>query len=351
MTKIVRASSGGGASSEATVRALWGPMMTGLGTGGGNTVSSVALNDSDNSVASVLQVEKDGTINRIGFSVSAANGTPSINVGLVGLTTGNPNTTAHGGSAIEVVTSWSVGFVWVTLATPATVQAGQEVAARIWPSGAGNVPDGTHNITVPFRSSLVTNIGQPHPEEFTTAWTKRNNYPHIAVRYSDGSVGPIVPNVGTSLVSTAFNSGTTPDEIGCLFQLPFAATCIGARMAWDPATGSDGDLKLYNAGSTEVASATLTVANTEGVNNQVVDVFWDPVSLAADTNYRLTHLPSNATSRQLVQVTLPDTDSRGSIPEGSRWQRTERTDAGSWTETDTVMPMMSLWLSNVTVPA
>jgi len=106
----------------------------------------------------------------------------------VGLVTvdgsGNPTNTAYGGNAIETPTFTASGWVWVTLATPASATVGDFFALRIWPHTVA--ADGTNYIRVAYET--VDSVGHIA----TWVWlASAVSYPGgglFAIQYDDGAL-------------------------------------------------------------------------------------------------------------------------------------------------------------------
>jgi hypothetical protein len=335
----------------ATARFLWGPLNH-LDINGTTSIDATALNDADNSVASVFMADKDGTVDRVGFSISAKTGSDATVKYFAGLVTvdasGHPTSTAYGGStpANPTQASLSTGWNWLTLVGNATMVAGDLVAVRIWHDGSSTAPTAA-NVTVRHAQRVggQTSYNLPYADVFTTAWAKAANLPISTYRYADGTVANH-PIVVLGATNTAFNTGTTPDETGAKFQLPWPAVCRGARVVVDVATPATNAfvVKLYDAADGLLASATVPAATVAFNVASQVNVFWDAVALAADTDYRLTVLPTTTDNTQISVLATPDTDSKQAIACGDRFGYTTRTDAGAWTDTALTVPMVGLWL-------
>ncbi len=332
------------------VNMVWGPSNMLDFTANGTT--AVALNDSDNACMSQISIPRDGTIDQIGIHVSVFNGTPpAFNVGIFNLTTGgDPDTaSAYGGSAVHSWTPGGTGFVWVTLATPATANAGDIVALYLYPGGTP--PDGTHNISVIWRWSSDGNSQNLPRGSFTSSWTKgAQRYGGLAARYDDDSVVEFVPPI-IAIAETAYNTGSTDDEIGCIFQLPYAMTCTGAQVALALAADTNtADVILYDSANNILESVSLTGKHTtsSAATPRTVLVHWsDPVSLSANTDYRLVVKPTSANNVEIWEFEFPDAESRVAVLEGSRWQHTRRADAGSWTNTTTKLVCAGIVISDI----
>ncbi len=355
MPQLFVPSAAGGSTAWVTNRFLWGPIQS-LELGGSTTVDTLALSDADNSVAMVCMLDRDGTVDRVGLSISAKAGSSSAvlyNIGLVTVdATGFPTATAYGGSAIETrsVSALSTGWQWITLATPATAVAGQLAAVRIWPEGT-TVPDGSNSVTVrrAYRVANQASVSLPYEANFQTAWAKAANQPMMSYRYSNGTVG-MVPPLVSAVNSSSLNTGTTPDEVGGRFQVSWPSPCYGARIQVDVATLATNtfDVRLYDGASALIGTASVPAATLASAVFSRVDVWWDAVTLNANEDYRLTVLPTTTDSLTLAQVAVPDTDSKAAWACGDRFGLTTRTDAGAWTDTDTTVPLLGLWLGGPT---
>ena len=304
-----------------------------------------ALNDADNALRVRFMLPKDGMVDAIGVRVTAVGGTPpQYRVGLVTEASAESwpgaQPSAYGGSSIQLWSPPGTGFFWVTLTTPASAQAGDVVSAMIWPGPTA--PDGTNNITVARSLNYASQTQRLILiRYYTTSWLSDANFPMLAVRYSDGSVA--LPAVSDGL-QDSFNTGSTPDERGCVFTLPFAATCVGCRFYHPVSTASGPSaVRLYDAAGT-VLRETAEISSTR---TGFSDVFWDAVSLSANTTYRVTRLPQSTTNVSLMGVRVEDAVHRQWWPGGSRWKRTHRTDLGAWTDVDTELYMFALWLSDI----
>lgn len=343
------------------VSQFWGP-GAGLIARGAGSLSDVVFNDADNAAACIFVAPKDGTIDRILVPVSGKTGTSTtvkINCAVVTVdSSGNPTTTPAGGSAIvaQTINAFTNSVLnTITLATPATVSAGDLLAAAMWPEGVV-APDASNNITVRVNAAL--HLAQlPAPADFATAWTRRNATPLLVPRYSDGSYARLFPlNAVAAPVSSAFNSTSTPDEYGAKFTLPFGCSCDGARVYIRPsAIGVTGVVRLLDSLDTLLASCTIA-AGSLGTTGTIdaTDVFWDAVALTAGATYRLTLAATHATATLIVPWwPVPDTNAKAACPEGANWGATTRVDgAGSWTDTALTLPLgFAIHMSDITLTA
>jgi hypothetical protein len=329
------------------VKTLWGPGGIGWINAKTAALSTTALNDADNAVGWIFNIPKDGTITDVGFLITATGGTPpAYNVGIVTQdSAGRPTTTAYGGSAVTSYTPTSTGWKWVTLSTGATAQAGDYAAVHIYPSASA--PNGTNNITV-CREEIASIGGIP--VYYSTAWVSGGaGTGPFAIKYSDGSIHGLA--LSSNTVHVQIRSNTDPDEVGCKFTVPAAMTCYGARLHTSTTWGSAAaaNVVLYSAADATVASA--AIGDKDNVDDSsYIDVFWDAVSLSAATTYRLTVQPTVASNGDIYapKWSFESTTAVAALPCGDAWQWTQRTDAGAWTDTNTAIAPMALWVSDIT---
>ena len=313
-----------------------------LRTGAAN-LSNVTLAAAGEALALIFQAPASATIDRIGFLTGAitTGGTVTCTIEGVSTTTGDPDGTPIGSGTVVVADTDDNVWKECTLSSTAAVtRAGVYAAVITVPSGfngalrvAGTVADFGGGWNFPYK------------DQFTAAaWSKTNDSPCINVRHDDGTY-PVLGHLPMSNISaTVFNSGSTPDERGLIFQLPFPCRCIGAIVHGAYAGG--GTLKLYDSdGSTVLTSLAVDPDQQQTANNgPAQQLFPDSVSLAKDTQYRLTLLPSTTTGNTLTDITVQTAAMMDAFPGGQAWQLTTRTDGGSWTETPTQRPLISLLL-------
>ena len=329
------------------VKTLWGPASIGDVRVTSSALSGNALNDADNAVGWAFNVPVDGSITDIGVYLTAENGTsPAYNCGLVTLdSSGRPTTTAYGGSAVTSAQWTSTGWKWVTLSTPATAAAGDWAAVHVYP---GTAPDGSNNVSI-VSSAIVASSGDGIAQVYTTAWTGTAGAPAMAIKYATGAIYGFA--LSSNTVHVQIRSNTTPDEIGCLFQVPAQMTCSGARVfAFGSGWGSaaTAEVILYNAAGT--ALATTTIGDKDYVDDSpTVNVYWDGVTLSANTDYRIAIKPGVGTNGDIYtpKWTFESTAARAAVPEGARWQYTSRADAGAWTDDSASVCPMGLWVSDI----
>lgn len=281
-------------------------------------------------------VPKTGTIDRLVFRTSAVTTSETLRIGLqtTSTTDGFPTGTAYGGMTVGTQAAPAANTLYeVTLGTGATATAGDKVSAVIeFDSAVGNLS------IAAFGSLRDLSTGFPYVSQFAAAaWGKQtdvNNSPLIGVRYSDGSYAHVGGMVAQTVAATAFNSGSTPDEIGNRFTLVAPIRCSGAWCIANPS--EDFEVVLYNSSSTVIASALVdkdqraVAVGTYGLHR----LAWAPVTMAIGT-YRLVFKPTTATSITIGEYTVTTAAQLDCNPGGQTWHKTSRTDAGAWTDLTT----------------
>lgn len=331
-----------------SVKMLWGPASVGSITVYSSAQSGQALNDADNAAAWSFCIPADGIITDVGIYLTAENGTsPAYNVGITTLdSSGRPTQTAYGGSAITSAQWTSTGWKWVTLSTPATAAAGDFAAVHVYPTAS--VPDGSNNISV-LCNSVIVPSGDGCALSYTTGWLAQAGAPAMAIKYDTGVIRGLA--LASNTLNVNIRAGTTPDEAGCLFQVPAAMTVFGVRFyalssGWGSAATAE--VILYNSSGTALATATISDKDFVDDNNSV-NVYFDAVNLSANTDYRIAIKPGVDTNGNVYTPvwTFESTAALAAVPEGSRWQYTSRADAGTWTNDNVSVCPMGLWVSDI----
>lgn len=333
-----------------TMNLRWGPGANRVFNNGiGAALSGQSLSDSDNSLAGLFCLPKAGSINKIGFYIISENGaSPAYKVGLVTIdSSGNPTDTAYGGSAIETPTFTAAGWVWVTLATPATAVAGEFAGVRIWPHTSA--PDGTNYIRV--ASTIMDQIGHLGVATYLTSWAKSAGGSLYAIQYDDGTI------FGNALTSVSpystINTGTTPDEIGGKFTVPVPMTVYGLTFSTNEVyigSACTFTVKLYDAADNVLSSTTISDKDFVNATGRThLSIYFAPINLATNTTYRITVLPTTGTNGNipLGWWAFESAAAKATYNEGTYWEKTERTDAGAWTDTALALPAMALIVNDI----
>jgi hypothetical protein len=183
---------------------------------------------------------------------------------------------------------------------------------------------------------VVNNFVRGFPYGLTVTGTKNTNVvPIFGIRYDDGTYVDVIHDVWavTGLNSTSINTGTTPDEMGMAFQVPFPCTLKAVMVTLQVAAGANYDIVVYDSDGTTA----LTTQSVDGdLTSSTATVFHEhyldaDVSLLANTTYRVVIKPTTATSLVFMDHSFQNLALMDTSEGGSAWYLTARTDAGAWT--------------------
>lgn len=324
----------------------------------GTVLNSFLLDASGEKVAFIFQVPKTGTLDKFELLLrtvtqAPANGLKFSFQDLNTTTTGNPDGTID---QYRVVTSGITSNAW--LAPGLMTSDGTDTGTK------RSVTRGDWLCCVvefeSFAASDSLNIGawghaasglasRYQVQHFTTSWSKSGTtHPILALKYDDGTyahIGWWVQPVLT-VASTQFNSGSTPDERGMIVRFPFPAKVSGYWIWADRlVNGRSYDVVLYDSdGSTALATDSTSGYEQNGAQ---VGKFSSELTLSADTDYRLVMKPTSGNNVAIYEATVQDAAHFAAWPGGQNWHATERTDAGSWSQTTTRRPYMGLLVTAV----
>ena len=326
---------------------IFGPVSFGHEANPPGFTFGYSLNDLNDAQACDFQFPKNGIVNDVGFYLVTKAGTPPTYK--IGLTTvnisGHPQQVAYGGSSVDDFTYTTSGWIWHTLATPATAVVGETAAVHVFP---GSTPPDTSNYIVVQDGELFY-YNNPNNMQFGSVWSWGVGPNAMAVRYNDGDV------VGFACTNAEWPNiffTSTPDEVGDKFTLPVDMTCKGARI-WVYNGGSTMTFEavLYNASDAVLASQG-GVCGEYGADYMTFDVYWDtPIVLSANTVYRLTLKATGVGGMSPIVFTFESEASRSSLtyPESSRWYATMRTDEGTWTDYTNKITHLGLLISAISM--
>jgi hypothetical protein len=315
-----------------------------FGRSGGVAFTSVLLDAAAEALAVIFQAPLTGTIDRIGFRTGTVTtgATVTCTIEGVSVTTGDPDGVAAGSGTVAIADTDDNVWKEATLSSTAAVTRGNVYAAVI------TVPAGA-NLNVVYAGTAIDNIAGlnlPYSDEFLAGvWSKSNNAAVINIRYDSGVYEPIGTLPASGIAITTFNSGSTPDERGLFFQLPFPATLTGAIVNGLFTGGST--IKVYDSDGTTVLTSLVVDPDQAGSANAGPYRFLFPatVALAKTTNYRISVLPSSASNNTLTDFTVNTAAMMDAFDGGQAFHLTTRTDAGAWTQTTTQRPFIYLLLS------
>lgn len=308
-------------------------------------IATVFVIDAASEKAAVMfQAPKTGTINRIGFYVGAhtTGATLDCEVQTVSTTTIFPSGTKVGSSTTGTVATTATGWYEATLSTGAAVNKGDRIALVVAQpaSSPGNCAIGALDSWVYDTSS--TNY--PAGALYTSSWAAAGSFkrPIIFPGYDDSTYGGVFGSMPVTEVNTSFtlNTGSTPDEVGNVFTTVAPLRIVGARVFINPGGDSrDFTLKLYDSANSVLASETFDSASFHTGWTMWADLLFDAGVDTTAGLHRMTILPTTASNATVSYLTIPNNTTyagvRHAMPGGVNTYWTQRTDAGSWTDTNT----------------
>lgn len=323
------------------------------------------LNASGHMVAFVFRVPKTGTLNRFGTRLGTVGNNPDNGLRFSfqdpSTVTGAPDETQDQYADVTGALSsntWCEPSTFMG-ASGAGSGAQRSVTAGDWLACVIEFVSFVAGDSVSW--APVVNNAQPTTHDAFTnvkntgSWAmSTNGRPNTLGLLYDGDTDytPIAPDhwgpFVTFTAETAHNTGTTPDERGLAFQMPFDCEVDGASLWCD--IDNAADFVLYDSdGATPLATISLTSGTRLSTNAGDHRVSFAPVALTAGLTYRLSLKPTSASDVQLYTFTVPSNAHMGAVEGGATWIYTERTDAGAWSETNTKRPWAALHVASLTV--
>lgn len=290
--------------------------------------ANVTLDASGEYAAAIFRVPRTGTISQVGFLVGTVTTAGNFLVGLETVTSGGlPSGSMYGGSSQVTYNVSTTGWHNVTLSpNPASATEGDIVALTVrWSSG---------NIAV----TRVSTMARTFPFGAVNTGTASKSQQLVsAVRYSDGTWGAILGGVIPSTTATvSYNSASSPNEYGVVFSFPVPVVVVGARMNFYGTSAATGQIRLYDADNTVLASLNVVggTMSTGGFEN-FGGYYWfgSQVRLAAGRTYRLALVATDSSASVSVRRRTERTSGLFAAYLGGYFQETSRTGSGSWTNT------------------
>lgn len=310
------------------------------------TISTIILNGAADKCAVVFQVPKTGTLDWFEFLLAAVTNNPDNGLRLsfqtVDVATGLPDGTQD--QFFDATGALSAGWFVPSQVlthdgsgggTKRSVTRGELIACVI--EFVSFVASDQVSVGLVGRARA---LNQPYVVDGSSGSYSIQSLltPNFVLKYSDGTYGELPwPAMPVSAFNTrTFNSGSTPDERGLLFQVPAPCRVSGAWLRGD--FDGDFDLVLYDAADSVVASVSVDKDVRSAANGQSSEhLFSSSVTLTANVNYRLVVKPTSVTNLSFYDSTVPSA-LLGVIAGGSTWMGTSRTDAGAWTDANTIRP-------------
>lgn len=341
------------ASSRAAMQdigaSLW--LMEPYFRSGSPAFNVCSLTISTHKCAMVFRVAKTGSLRTMGIltgTVTTAAAGATIRVETVDNATGNPSGTLFGANTscgVNVASTDDAVWKSCNLTADASVTRGDLIAVVVT-----NDASGVWAVQHQMASSTSNHWGSmfPYVAAFGASWTKSGGYPNVGVGYSDGSYSSI-PGVysARSVVETGYNTGSTPDEIGNKFT-PTVTFKVSGIWASAPG-GGDAELIIYDSSDTALCTITADKDNLFSNVDALGYVAMCPseVTISANQTYRVVMKPTSATNTFYEGFTVESSALMGAFPLGTVMHRTERTNAGAWTDTATARGFIGLIVSGI----
>lgn len=326
------------------------------------SATNFAVDATDKGIACLIQANSTDPIERIGFRYGARTGTPPAYIVAIESidASGLPSGTVLGGGSPASATftppastAWDGTYQWVALANSYTPTLGQFLALTIRYSsgtvGAGN----TSSFTTSYGGVTSASDARSFPCSVTlsTTWTKSSTaLTPMAYRTASGRYGMIIQSEYTTLTANTatHKSGmywTLPSGWGSAYQV------AGLRgMMKLGAAGGSCKVAIWQTDGTELASVTIDsdFAGNLGSNTCGDVYFTSLATLNYGTKYYAGVEVISGTCG-VNGIVLAEAADRSWFPNGTN--RGLMTNAGSFVETDTTMPLLDLIMADITVPS
>lgn len=163
-------------------------------------------------------------------------------------------------------------------------------------------------------------------------------HPSIIFEMSDGSYGTFAGCLPIASASGAnINTGTTPDEYGMRFELPFDCKIDGVYVICNPSGAARNfSIIVSNAGGALVTVQVDTeqiVSNASGLKPYYLT--FPDVSLTKNTAYYVSMRPETANNNQISRFHMFQAPYLATMYGGTTWFEVNRTNGGAWDESAT----------------
>lgn len=225
-----------------------------------------------------------------------------------------------------------------TITTAPSLAAGDEFAVTIVRGDSANL-----NVNQRIALSTSTAVSRfPYADRETgSAWTKANGPVVIGLKDSNGVPIEMLDVLPVkTITAAAYNTGTTPDEVGNKVSFPVPLKICGVNFGATPVANGGYQVVIYDGAN----NAILTT--TRDMDVSIVSAGRQAVPLAGEwtvspyATYRVVIKPTAAVNISVQDFTTHDSTWMPVFPLGEWMDFTTRTDAGAWTDaTDRLVPM------------
>jgi len=330
--------------------------------GSANVFTGFTLNAAGDKLGFVLRVPKSGTLDWFEFRVGTVSDNPNNGLRLsfqdISLVDGFPD-----GSVDQFVVEAGPfsSNTWITPSAVMTDDGTPGGVKRVVVAGdlLGCVVDFSSFVAGDSIGISALSLSDSVFDTFYTAngvtgtYAKALNPPTLALKYNDGTYAEFplgISPILTIVTHSTFNTGSTPDEIALRFKVPVSMRIVGAWVRADDE--GDADIILYDVADNILASTSIDPNVRAQTGIGVSFVYFDtPITLLANTEYRLSVLPTSATNLIIYSFTLNSAALMAAVNGGVELYSSVRTDAGAWTDDTAIRPIMGLVIDGIDVAA
>lgn len=327
-------------------------------------ISNVTLSASNSGIGWIFQANSTDAITHLGFRYGLRTGTPpTYSIRLESSdASGNPdNTDVGGGSATAATftppasTAWDGTWQWVALTNSYTPTLGQFLYSTIRYS-SGTI-DGSNNGSFGQSYASISSAadGRTFPAVNNLSggtWTKSaTNVPLFGYRTANGRYGQIaLSEYQTATANTATHKSGMYFTLNSGFGSSFKLAGISGLMKMGAAGGSC-KVGCWQTDGTELASVTIDgdfPGSVGGPNIYGEAYFTTQPTLNYGTKYYV-GVECVSGTVAVNGISFTEAADRAWLPNGTN--RGLMTYNGSFTETDTTVPLIDLILADITVPS
>lgn len=319
----------------------------------GSFSSTLIMDATAEKVAFIFQCPKSGTLDKVEFRCGAVtfNAASVLRVSFQNLSSGDPDGTQDQYRDMTTLSAnaWNVPGLMTSdgtnTGTKRSVTKG-DIIAVVFEFQTFTALDSViisacaATGTAWFANTIYTDL-------YTASWAKQASIIAImALKYDDGLYEPVVGGVPIlAFNNVLFNSGSTPDERGLIFQVPYPCRVTGFAIKVE--TDAAADVVLYDSNGTSVlATASLDSTIRQGVNGtNTFGLFPASATLLANTAYRLVVKPTTVSDVRLYDYDATSAAVLGGFDAGANCHYTSRVNAGAWTEVTTKRPAIAFIVS------
>lgn len=319
-----------------------------VGTGYGASFGTSDLNGSTLKIAAAFRA-RGSQITKIGFLVSSITSPPVYQVSLQAISSGAPSgTILGGGSPASATVTPAAGWQWVTLANPYTPALGDVLAAVIEYS-SGTI-DASHHAVFNIRlGSTTQDLPVPMTYNGSTWASSVQQFPLIAVQYSDGTVHQYMCGLTALPSNIDFQSGSTPNEYGITFIAPGSITIDSLLVALKPGSTWTATVTVYDSGSNSlVGSDNVTVTQNETFGGNTINLSQvpiTPIALIAGSRYYIGWKATAANNVRVQKHIYESAAAKKAIFGDASF--VSRKDSGAWTQDDASTCLMTPMISAI----